>query len=229
MLNVVKGAITEDNINQSVVVCLMNTDAYEGITTLYSSGAAVAFLPHCRAPYPNDFRGLMQHEACGHAFGKLADEYIYHRDNINTCTCFCCMHVDVYHFGRSLGWYRNVSLSGKYSDIEWRHLIFHGDYDDIVDIYEGAFYHSDGVYRSEVNSCMNDNIPYFSTYSRQVMVERIMEYAGEEFVFEEFVRNDSRDIGEYTRSVEGGTSVAAEHNPAPIVIMGSPVDNIKNR
>lgn len=227
--DVVEGAITEDNINQSVVVCLMNTDAYEGITTLYSSGAAVAFLPHCRAPYPNDFRGLMQHEACGHAFGKLADEYIYHRDNINTCTCLCCRHVDVYHIGRSLGWYRNVSLSGKYSDIEWRHLIFHGDYDDIVDIYEGAFYHSDGVYRSEVNSCMNDNIPYFSTYSRQVMVERIMEYAGEEFVFEEFVRNDSRDIGEYTRSVEGGTSVAAEHNPAPIVIMGSPVDNIKNR
>lgn len=227
--DVVDGAITPDNINQSVVICLMNTDAYEGVTMLYSSGAAIAFLPHCRAPYPNDFRGIMQHEACGHAFGKLADEYVYHRDNINTCTCVCCKHVYDYYVGRSFGWYRNVSLSGKYSDIEWRHLIFHGEYDDIVDIYEGAFYHSDGVYRSEINSCMNDNIPYFSTYSRQVMVERIMEYAGQEFVFDDFVSKDSREIGEITRSANSDTSSEVAYNPAPIIIMGSPVDNIKNR
>ena len=77
---------------------------------------------------------------------------------------------------KSLGWYRNISLSGKYSDIEWRHLIFHENYDDIVDIYEGSYFHARGIYRSEVNSCMNNNVPYLSTISRQAIVERIKDY-----------------------------------------------------
>lgn len=42
---------------------------------------------------------------------------------------------------------------------------------------------------------MNHNIPYFSTISRQAIVERIKEYAGEEFSLEEFIANDSFEVG----------------------------------
>ena len=227
VLNDVDGAMTEDNINESLIICILNSDVYEGITQMWSSGAAVAFVPHCRGDYPNDYRGVIQHEAGGHGFGKLADEYIYHPAHI-VCDCECCDHVEELMRCKSLGWYRNVTLDGKYSTIEWRHLIFHDNYSDIVDIYEGAYKHLYGVYRSEANSCMNNNVPYFSSVSRQTIVERIKAYSGEEFSFDEWVANDSRDYGEFTRSsVYDETPEVAIYNPTPIIIMGSVLDNIK--
>ena len=77
------------------------------------------------------------------------------------------------------------------------------DYSNIVDMYEGGFYHTRGIYRSEAVSCMNNNIPYYSAIQRQEMVERIKRYAGEEFSLEEFYANDVRDASNniITRSV----------------------------
>ena len=60
--------------------------------------------------------------------------------------------------------------------------------------------HSKGMFRSEVTSCMNNNIPYFSTISRQAIVERIKYCAGETFSLEDFYANDSDDFGPTTRS-----------------------------
>ena len=222
-------AITGDNVNESLIITIINSDVYEGLTQMWSSGAAIAAVPHSRFDYPNDYRGLIQHEAGGHGFVKLADEYIYHRDYIQKCICDCCGHVDEVLMGKFFGWYPNVSLSGKYSDVEWRHLIFDDRYQDIVDIYEGGFYHGQGVYRPEVNSCMNNNVPYYNTYSRQKMVERIKAIVGEQFEFEEFVAHDSREWGDkfLTRSGSDGDASSAMHNPAPIVKQGSPLDLIK--
>ncbi len=226
--NVEETAINANNIDQSLIICILNSDAYEGVTSMYSSGAAVAFVPHSRYDYPNDYRGLIQHEAGGHGFGKLGDEYVYHNSYIQKCTCPCCAHVDHVAESKSMGWYRNLSLSGKYSDIEWRHLIFNSRYDDIVDIYEGGYMHRRGIYRSEVNSCMNNNVPYYSTVSRQAIVERIKEYAGETFDFEEFVNKDSRKMGDkFIVRSHGSESAPSFHNQPPIIKKGSPMDYIK--
>lgn len=225
------GAITGENVNEGLIISIINSDAYEGLTSLWSSGAAIAAVPHSRFDYPNDYRGLIQHEAGGHGFAKLGDEYIYHRDYIQKCVCICCGHVDALLTDHMLGWARNLSLTGKYKDIEWTHLIFDDRYQDIVDIYEGGYFHGQGVYRSEVNSCMNNNVPYFSTWSRQIAVERIKAIAGEQFDFEEFVANDSREWGEkfLTRSGGDGEATSAMHNPAPIVKKGSPIGLIKKK
>ncbi len=59
------------------------------------------------------------------------------------------------------------------------------------------------MYRSEATSCMNNNIPYYSAISRQAIVERIMEIAGEEFTLEKFYANDSNAFGEHTKSSNG--------------------------
>lgn len=234
VLNQVSGtAVTPANVNQSLIICVPNDDGYEGIATLYGSGASVVFAPHSRFSYPNDFRGIIQHEAGGHGFGKLGDEYIYHRDNFLTCTCNCCGHVNDVIESKSLGWYRNLSLNGKYKEIDWTHLIFDPRYSDIVDIYEGGLMHGRGIYRSEVNSCMNNNVPYYSTISRQAIVERIMQYSGEPFNFEAFVANDSRAMGEkfLTRSgdKDGASVLAAMHCAPPLIIKGSPLDNLKKK
>lgn len=232
VLNDVTGsAITSRNVDQSLIICVPNDDAYEGVTAMYSSGAAIAFVPHSRFDYPNDYRGLIQHEAGGHGFGKLGDEYIYHRDNIWTCPCICCAHADHVAADKALGWYRNLSLNGKYKEIDWTHLIFDSRYGDIVDIYEGAYMHGRGIYRSEVNSCMNNNVPYYNTISRQAIVERIMEYSGGTFDFETFVSKDSRAMGEkfLTRSGGNGSADGAMHAQMPIIRKGSPLDYLKKK
>ena len=228
VLNDVEGSVvTGQNVNESVIITILNSDAYEGLTSMWSTGAAIAAVPHSRMDYPNDFRGLIQHEAGGHAFAKLGDEYVYHRDHILECTCVCCSHEDELIRDHMFGWSRNLSLTGKYKEIEWTHLIFDDRYQDIVDIYEGGYFHGDGVYRSEVNSCMNNNVPYYSTWSRQVAVERIKAIAGEEFDFEDFVANDSREWGDKFLTRGSGVTTAVMHNPAPIVKEGSPLDYLK--
>lgn len=73
-------------------------------------------------------------------------------------------------------------------EVPWSHLIFDERYSDRVDIYEGGFMHSRGVFRSEQTSCMNNNIPYYSTICRESIVKRIKKYAGETYSFEEFVQ-----------------------------------------
>lgn len=232
VLNDVTGsAITSGNVDQSLIICVPNDDAYEGVTAMYSSGAAIAFVPHSRFDYPNDYRGLIQHEAGGHGFGKLGDEYVYHRENIWTCPCICCAHADHVAADKALGWYWNLSLNGKYKEIDWTHLIFDSRYGDIVDIYEGAYMHGRGIYRSEVNSCMNNNVPYYNTISRQAIVERIMEYSGGSFDFETFVSKDSRAMGEkfLTRSGGNGSADGAMHAQMPIIRKGSPLDYLKKK
>lgn len=226
--DVENSAVVAEQDGNALIICVLNSDVYEGLTQLNSNGSSIAAVPHSRYAYPNDYRGLIQHEACGHGFGKLGDEYIYHREHIDKCTCICCSHKSDLLFYKSLGWYRNLSTSGRYSDIEWRHLVFDDRYQDIVDIYEGGYFHGEGVFRSEVNSCMNNNVPYFSTISRQAIVERIKELAGEKFDFEEFVANDSREFGEKFLTRSGrGTTENVIHSQPPVFKKGSLLDHVK--
>ena len=217
--------VNEKNINQALIIVIPNTTEYGGISYLYESGTAIAFCPKSAYGYPFDFRGVIQHEAGGHGFGKLADEYIYHNAFIDMCGCSCCGHVDAVLGAKALGWYDNIDVTGKIHDVTWSHLIFDSRYNDIVDMFEGAFMHSRGVYRSEPNSCMNNDIPYYNTISRESIVRRIKSYAGETFSFEEFVKNDYRDADIITRAVGtpwmGNTIHSIQHKP--VILKGSPI------
>ncbi len=183
--------VSEENLNQTLIVIVPNTTNYGGICYMYNGGEAIAYCPKSDNEYPLDFRGVIQHEAGGHGFGKLGDEYIYHNKFIDACGCSCCGHEKAINNAKMNGWYENLSLTGKTDEVPWSHLIFNEKYGKIVDIYEGGYMHSRGVYRSEYNSCMNYNIPYYSTVSREAIVRRIMEYAGEEYSFEKFAANDN--------------------------------------
>ena len=183
--------VNEGNLNQTLIIIMPNTSDYGGICYMYDGGEAIAYCPKSDNDYPLDSRGVIQHEAGGHGFGKLGDEYIYHNAFIDACKCTCCGHVEEFNGAKAKGWYENLSLTGKMDEVPWSHLIFDEKYGKIVDIYEGGFKHSRGVYRSEYNSCMNFDIPYYSTISREAIVRRIMEYAGEEYSFEKFAANDN--------------------------------------
>lgn len=182
--------VDDSTMDQTLVIMIPNTKDYGGITYMYDGGFAIAYCPMSDYGYPLDFRGVIQHEAGGHGFGKLGDEYIYHNAFIDACSCTCCGHVFEFNLAKAKGWYDNLSLTGKMNEVPWAHLIFDEKYSQYVDIFEGGFMHNRGVYRSEYNSCMNNDIPYYSTISRESIVKRIKRYAGESYSFEEFKAND---------------------------------------
>lgn len=198
-----KRADASMDLSKSLVIMLMNTSTYEGVTMMYGDGSAIACCPVSTDAYPYDFRGIIQHEAGGHGFGKLGDEYIYHNAFIQTCNCIDgCEHpqgdddtMTSYGVYKSKGWYKNLSMTADAKQVPWAHLIYHKNYSDKVDMYEGGYMHTRGVYRSEATSCMNNNIPYYSAISRQAIVERIKAYAGEDFNFDDFVAKDSFEVG----------------------------------
>ena len=216
--------VSAANLDQTLIIVVPNSTDYGGICQMWESGAAIAFCPLSTYEYPFDTRGVVQHEAGGHGFGKLGDEYIYHNAFIDACGCSCCPHADELRAYLAMGWYENLSLTGKMHSVGWSHLIYDDRYSDIVDIFEGGYMHSRGVFRSEQNSCMNNDIPYYSTISRQSIVKRIKRYAGETFSFEDFVKNDKRDVATATRStMRNDSRTAHTYQHAPVVHKGSPL------
>ncbi|MDE6267913.1 MAG: fimbrillin family protein [Muribaculaceae bacterium] len=221
--------IDSGTINETLIIVVPNSSDYGGICQMWNTGAAIAFCPKSDYGYPLDTRGMIQHEAGGHGFGKLGDEYIYHNAFIDNCACTCCGHDFEFNMSKALGWYDNLELTGKMHEVGWSHLIFDPRYSDIVDIFEGGFMHSRGVFRSEYNSCMNNDIPYYSTISRESIVRRIKRYAGETFNFEEFASLDKRSAAEAsraTRDVPSGVHSGMRSMP-PVIHYGNPLSSGK--
>ena len=217
--------VNENNLNRTLIIVVPNTTDYGGITQMWEDGSAIAFCPRSTEAYPYDTRGVLQHEAGGHAFGKLGDEYIYYNAFIDDITAASIKRA------QSLGWYDNLSLTGKMHEVPWSHMIFDSRYSKLVDIYEGGFMFSRGVFRPEQNSCMNNNVPYFNAISRESIVRRIKEYAGETFSFEDFVANDKTDassaVSATRSSGSGQTSAYHGRQMPPKIHKGSPLRSMK--
>lgn len=183
--------------NRSMVMMLMNTNQLPNTAKLDNDGYALAMLGKSTDIYPFSQHELVLRDVGGRAFGHLASEAINHFTFLKACTCPGCRGLEEYQRGRALGWYGNVSLSSKMNEAPWSHLIFHPTYSAYVDMYEGAYNHARGTYRSENMSVMgNVPIPYFNTISREIIVRRIMEAAGKTYSFDQFEANDKIEIPE---------------------------------
>ncbi len=206
-----------ERMPRSLVILTLNSDEYGSATTLTENGSAVAICSPSEGTYPMDTRGIIQHEAGGHAFGKLAEERVTMNRYISDIEKSEIMK------NQRKGWFKNISLSGKMTDVAWSHFIFDPRYSNSVDIFEGAYGKARGAYRCEINSCMNYGIPYFNAISRQDIVRRILEYSGEGFTMEKFYAADSDKWGTTSTSraamVDETESYVASgsHHPVRIV------------
>ena len=212
----------DDDVARTLIIMVENSSDYSGLCYMWGDGSAVAVVPMSEDPAPYDFRGLVHHEAGGHGFGKLADEYIYHNSFLQACP-FGCIPDPVVQM-HSYGFYENISLTGSMQDVPWSHMIFDSQYSNIVDVYEGAYMHTRGVFRSEPTSCMNNNIPYYNAISRETMVKRIKKYAGEEYSFEDFKANDKESLPSVTTKgwmwSEENTNASSRFDQMPPKFMG---------
>jgi len=167
---------------ETLITVIANDNRYAGTCWMWSNGQAIALTTTSENNYPYNFKGIIQHEAGGHGFGKLADEYI------DATTAATRDRSDVPH-QHIHGTFANVDVTNDLSSIRWKHFIGLESYKN-VGAYEGGYYFSTGVWRPESRSCMINNIDYFNAPSREAIVQRIKYLAREEYSFEEFLDKD---------------------------------------
>ncbi len=166
------------------VIVVLNSSKYAGTTYLYANGNSIALCPMSEEPSPNDFEGLIHHEAGGHGFGFLSDEYVYYQ------TAMPESRKQEIKEWQEYGFQMNLDFTDDPSAILWKDFIGVEKYEQ-VGAYEGGYEYQYGVWRSEENSCMNNNVSYFNAQSRWVIVNRIMNLSGMEFTVQDFMEADN--------------------------------------
>ncbi len=107
--------------------------------------------------------GLVKHEAGGHAFGRLADEYY----TGGAAGSDVASSLANWH---DKGWYLNVCTSTDY----WSAFTSAGYTSDEVGYVQGGFGYASGVYRSTAGGIMQDNNGVFNAVSRHAIYQRII-------------------------------------------------------
>lgn len=165
------------------IIMPLNSTKYAGTAYLYANGNSIALCPMSGELPPNDFEGVIHHEAGGHGFGFLCDEYVYYKTKMPENRKANLREWQKY------GYQMNLDFTNDISSILWKDFIGIPKYNQ-VGAYEGGYEYQYGVWRSEHNSCMNNNIPYYNVQSRWSIVRRIMKLAGVDFSTQDFIEAD---------------------------------------
>lgn len=196
-----KSPLTNENLWRSVIILVPNSDVYNGVTEFWNN-VPFCICPPSNRPYPQDTRGVIQHEAGGHGFGRLADEEIVYNLWPNSRA------LREIEEKQSWGWYQNIATTSNMKQVPWADFIFDTRYSDYVDVYEGGYGYMRGIFRSEANSCMNYGIPYYNTISRLSIMRRIFDYAREPFSMDYFYEHDTNKWGDRDGTTRAGTAYA---------------------
>lgn len=190
-------AIPNGNITETLIVVAMNSDAYAGtchmfypdpyLTKDYGTGFSIAYFP--RGGDPETFKQLLHHEACGHGFAKLDDEYAYPGvmpyNNMN----------DRLNNRASWGWWKNVDFTDDPLRVAWAHFLEDERYaNEGLGVFEGACTYEEGAWRPTENSIMRYNYGGFNAPSREAIYYRIhkLTYGKNwEYNYEDFVEYDA--------------------------------------
>ena len=173
--------MTPEALENSVVIVIINLDAYAGTCVSTQSGRSVSMCPMGKS----SFEKVVSHEAGGHGFGRLLDEYRYYDNEVPTAE-----RDRIRDWRKSEPHYaNNISLTGNRDEVHWKDYFSISGY-EAVGMYEGALLYKKGVWRPEEISCMEDNRSYYNAPSREAIVRRIMTASGKTFSFESFLAKD---------------------------------------
>ncbi len=177
--------MTDARLKKLLIIIIVNQNRYAGTCFMWGDGRAIALCPLSRSVSTGtSFKNVINHEAGGHGFGKLADEYINNEGK--TIPDDAKADAQAYF---AIDFYPNVDFTSDPTAARWKHFIDRQGYGR-VGLYQGALYYSLGVWKPETSSCMVYNEPYYNAPSREAMVKRIMSYSGNTFNFNDFVNKD---------------------------------------
>ncbi|PKP41858.1 MAG: hypothetical protein CVT93_06475 [Bacteroidetes bacterium HGW-Bacteroidetes-10] len=157
-----------------MVILMVNQDRYAGTCWSWSTGQAIAICPVSTSTSAGtNYRNIINHEAGGHGFGRLADEYVTTANKDKTIPEADKTNLITW---QKYGLYPNVDLTSDMLTIRWKHFSGREGY-SAVGAFEGGYYYTYGVWKPETSSCMVFNEPYYNAPSRENMVKRIIRTA----------------------------------------------------
>jgi len=222
-----RNAIGENDMDECTIVVLMNREYYAGTSFLYypenvkndnGRGLGIAYLP--LGTDHDMFSGLVQHEAGGHAFAKLDDEYFYESYG----TVPDDWKKARQSFYQDWGWWPNVDFTSNQDSVKWVSYISDPRYlCEKISVFEGGSTYVYGVWRPTENSMMRYNDCPFNAPSREAIYRRINSLAyGEnwKFDYETFVNFDAPSR-QTTKAIRPEQRVQREPLHSPVVVQNS--------
>ncbi len=190
-------AVSDDRMDDALIIVIMNSENYGGTCYMYTKldgdygrGASISYFPI--GEDDETFEGLILHEAGGHGFAKLADEYSYQSQG--------AMPDNEIAGHKSLGvygWWKNGDFTNDPTQVKWAKFLEDARYaQEGLGIYEGAFTYWTRAYRPTQYSIMHYNWGGFNAPSREAIYYRINKLAyGAEWAYsyEDFVSYDARN------------------------------------
>ena len=183
------------NYDDALVIVILNTRVHAGTTFWYMDSRtekgidfAIAYCPIIKGMESENFRQVLTHEAVGHGFAKLGDEYSYEQ--------YPTITAEVFQEVQSLqsdGWVQNVSLTSDPLKVPWSAFLTDSYYEsEGIGVIEGAYTFMTGIYRPTYESMMNSNTTAFNAPSRKEIYDKVMEKgkSAASPTYEEFVAFD---------------------------------------
>ena len=192
VMKYVKKVENIDSVNTLAVV-ILNTNISRGVTYMMGSDKkdynyAVALCPVIDSLKSETFRQVLTHEAVGHGFAKLADEYV--RSTEGSATDADIKRLKEMH--EKWAWFMNVDSEKDSTKVIWTQFIYDPEFaNEQISTYEGGYTFFKGVYRPTQESMMRSNNAPFNAPSRQAIYNKVMKLGlGKSPSYEEFVAFD---------------------------------------
>ena len=175
VMDYARRVVPEEEMGEALIIVMMNKDAYAGTCFMYypsgegdfGNGLSIAYFP--ASSDVDTFNGLVSHEAGGHGFAKLGDEYAYeYMGHVDENEINFLQSMDAF------GWCRNVDITDDPLTVKWAAFIADNRYAaEKIGCYEGADTYWTGVWRPTENSIMRYNWGGFNAPSRYAIWNRI--------------------------------------------------------
>ena len=174
VLKYARNAIGEARMDDALIICLMNLDMNAGTCHLFGSpggdygrGVTISYIP----TFSEDrrYREVVVHEAGGHGFAKLADEYSVSRGQIPQEV------VNDYRNAFASGWWPNIDFTDDPKAVKWAPFIDDPRFAaEEIGVFQGGVQYDWGVYRPTFRSVMTGGDAWFNAPSRYAIWYRAM-------------------------------------------------------
>ena len=223
-------AIGEERMDEAMIVVAMNSNNYAGTCWMYypegesdyGKGVSISYFPS--GGDAETFAQILHHEANGHGFAKLADEYAY--GEYGAITDFSIAEIQYQH--SAWGWWKNVDFTNDPNEVLWSRFLADERYaNEGLGVFEGGLTYWSGVWRPSENSIMRYNTGGFNAPSREAIYYRIhkLAYGAEwEYDYEEFVEWDAINRTAEASAPRKVTRIPMrqmEHTAPPVVVKKS--------
>mgnify|MGYP002624378497 CR=1 FL=1 len=210
-------AISQEKMDNAVLIVALNSTTYGGSCRMFTSasgdgaGTGIAYVPLC--PNETTFAQVVSHEAGGHGFAKLADEYSSIKEAIPAA------EKKKFTNRVSFGWFKNIDFTGDRASVKWAHILSDSRYsNEKAGCFEGACDYTQGAWRSSEESIMRHNEGGFNVPSREAIwyrMHRLAYGSSWEYSYEDFAEYDAKNR---TTKATKAEKASLPPLPAPVII-----------